>query len=252
MQQQMIHAGPKRRGIPGRRLAGLLLALLALARCAAASPPPDGSTTALPRSSATDSSATSTPPPSASSAAPTPQSLASLIHPLVPSWRPSSTTVVVTESVAGGAVRVVAVPVSSGAATALVEIRSAGGLMMNSDGSAVAVSLSTSPRTARIAVWNPASGASHWVTPADDLLATDPAWSADGRHIFFARSRVTPGGPPESLGIWRVLSDGTGEEQVMAPVRDVGLGITLRAVTPDGRGLVWGKTRTRGRLARRL
>jgi len=102
------------------------------------------------------------------------------------------------------------------------------------DGSAFAIALLTGPGSSRIAAWDPRTGASRWVTGDEPgVLQTTPVWSADGRSIYYTAFRSA-----EDLGIFRIGADGGGRVRIRAPE---GSGAQLQRLTPDGRGLVWGR-----------
>src|SRR6266566_3596362 len=94
-----------------------------------------------------------------------PGDLASLVHPLVASWRPSGPVLLIERSDAPGAT-LLAVPLDGGAATALVALPSPVqlGYDLRDDGSVLAVALAITTNTARIAIWDLASGTTRWLT----------------------------------------------------------------------------------------
>jgi WD40 repeat protein len=102
------------------------------------------------------------------------------------------------------------------------------------NGSAIAIALGRGLGTTRIATWDARTGATRWVTPDEPgVLHGSPIWSADGRSIFFSAIR-----PPDDLGIFRVSASGGTPSRIRAPE---GFGGRLEGLTPDGRGLVWGR-----------
>jgi hypothetical protein len=64
--------------------------------------------------------------------------------------------------------------------------------------------------------------------------------------VFFHRAKYRQGAGMEELGIWRIAVDGTGLQQIMARPAEPALGLVLSGITPDGRGLVWGRSGLEG------
>jgi hypothetical protein len=130
----------------------------------------------------------------------------------------------------------VAVPLDGSAPSGvqLLAFGQSAGWEVRPDGRAFAIALLTGVGTSRIATWDPLTGASRWVTPAEPgVLHRTPVWSADGRSIYYSALR-----PPEGLGIFRIAADGSGRVRIRAPEET---GAELQRLTPDGRGLVWAR-----------
>lgn len=163
------------------------------------------------------------------------------IRPMVATWRPSGPTALVARAGNAGSAILVAVPIRTGTAVELVELADAQSWSISRDGRALAIAVRSSDASARLASFDPLSGAARWLTPEDGRLVSDPVWAVDGSAIYFVRMRLMPGGSPLDLGIWRIAPDGSGEQRVTPPVADPGLGVTLRGITPDGAGLLWGR-----------
>ncbi len=195
---------------------------------------------------------TGSPSPAASPSPPsaaTPRSeLASLLRPLVSSWRPVAPFLLVERSDAPGTT-LVAVPIAGGAATPLVALPSPSqlGYDLRDDGSALAAALPTTANTSRVAIWELASGTLRWLTDEEPgVMRSTPVWSEDGLLIYYAaHTYVAQTNRLTDLGIFRVRSDGTGTTRVRAPEENGG---QLRGLTPDGRGLVWDRVRAGGSL----
>ena len=173
------------------------------------------------------------------------QDLASLLHPLVGSWRPSGPFLLVEHSDAPGAT-LLAVPLDGGTATPLVALpnRIQLGYALRDDGSVLAVALAISANTARIAIWDLASGSTRWLTEEESgVTQSTPVWSEDGSLLYYAAHTSAGQSGVVDLGIFRVRSDGTQKTRVRGPDEN---GAQLRGLTPDGRGLVWDRIRAGG------
>jgi hypothetical protein len=171
-------------------------------------------------------------------------------------WRPTGPLALVEERV-GDHVLLWAVPISAGpgsvpggANVQLAEITGmAQGWSVAPDGSVFVFALASrdgAGSETRLALWDAANGTLRWLTPLDDPGPVDgtnlsfPTFSADSREVFFVRARYAQGVGSSDLGIWRIGTDGTGLAQVRPPAAGM-LGTHLHGVTPDGRGLVWGR-----------
>ncbi len=226
----------------------LVIAVVALGPRAAVSgsPSPFAAASQL---AASPSSALSPPPASPSpaiAASPLPAQLASLLRPLVTSWRPTAPFLLIERS-DGPGLTLVAVPIAGGAATPLVALPGPSqlGYDFRDDGSALAVALLTTATTARIAIWDLGAGTTRWLTDDEPgVTHSTPVWSEDGSLIYYAaQTYVAQTKPFMDLGIFRVRSDGTAKTRVRAPEEN---GAQLRGLTPDGRGLVWDRVRAGG------
>lgn len=218
------------------KVAGLLLGAL-IAGCApSTSASPSPSDTAIPaRSSSPISTAVL-----AGSA-----DLASRLRPLVTSWSPQGTNLLV--SVRGNdgvSVVVHAVPLDEGAAaTPLVAISRTTGTAWRSDGGALAAGVETGANSSRIAAWDLKTGAVRWIT-ADEpgVRHESPVWSADGTSIYYAAHASTQTSYAD-LGFFRVELDGSGTTRIHGPDENGGM---LIGLTPDGERLVWVRIRAGG------
>ena len=180
--------------------------------------------------------------------------------PLTATWRPEGTVAIVEEHLLNGTLRVWAVAVAigpnvirgGGQNRPLVDVTAAasGGWAVRRDGSAFVFAVESydgGGNEVRLALWDAATGATRWLTAADGdrtqeaTVAEWPVWSADGSEVFFHRARFRQGAGTEDLGMWRIKPDGTGLALVMAPPANAPMGSVLHGVTPDGRGLVWGR-----------
>jgi WD40 repeat protein len=173
------------------------------------------------------------------------QDLASLLHPLVASWRASGPVLLVEHSDGPGAT-LLAVPLHGGTATPLVTLPNPIqlGYALRDDGSVLAVALAISTNTARIAIWDLASGSTRWLTEEESgVTLSTPVWSEDGSLLYYAAHTSAGQAGLVDLGIFRVRSDGTQKTRVRAPDEN---GAQLRGLTPDGRGLVWDRIRAGG------
>ena len=182
------------------------------------------------------------PPPTTTTS---PGDLASLVHPLVASWRPSGPLLLIERSDAPGAT-LLAVPLDGGAATPLVALPSPVqlGYDLRDDGSVLAVALAINANTARIAIWDLASGTTRWLTEEEPgVMQSTPVWSADGSLLCYAAHASAGEAGLVDLGIFRVRGDGTQKTRVRGPDQN---GAQLRGLTPDGRGLVWDRIRAGG------
>ncbi|MEP6693017.1 MAG: hypothetical protein ABJB39_00055 [Chloroflexota bacterium] len=191
---------------------------------------------------------TPTPSVASSSAAPTsPQrDLASLLRPLVASWRPAAPVLLVERSDNPGAT-LLAVPIAGGPATPLVALPSVVdlGYELRNDGSALAAALPITTNTSRIAIWEPASGTTRWLTAEEPgVMHITPIWSEDGSLIYYAASAFNAQiNRMMDLGIFSVRADGKLKTRVRAPEEN---GAQLRGITPDGHGLWWDRIRAGG------
>lgn len=94
-------------------------------------------------------------------------------------------------------------------------------------------------RSARIAVWDSATGRANWATPAESgVLHQFPVWSADGASLYYSAIR-----PPDSLGLFRVAANGGRPTRILAPE---GSGGNPERLTTDGGGLVWSRVQSGG------
>lgn len=218
---------------------------------APAPPSPAATATALP---------TPAPSPSATARPPRPTDatgrveLSARVRPLVSGgWRPGEPAVIVEERLesAFDALRVWAVPtVANRQGVLLVEVTGATGeWAMRRDGGAFVFAVASydgAGHETRLALWDARSGAARWLTPLataslpEGWAARSPVWSADGSEVFFHAVRYRQGAGGEDFGLWRIRADGSALAQVMRPVENA-LGLHLHGVTPDGRGLVWGR-----------
>jgi hypothetical protein len=216
--------------------AGLLICALAVA---CTSSPPASPLPSL------DIVASPTASPAVSVRPPTNDDLASLLHPLVTSWSPEGTTLLVSVRGADGlSATVQAVPLDGRATpTPLVTISRTTGSAWRADGSAFAVGVETAPDSARIAAWDPKTGAAWWIT-ADEpgVRHESPVWSADGRVVYYAAHASTPTSYRD-LGIFRIGLDGSGKTLVYGPDGNGGMPVGL---TPDGARLVWVRVQAGG------
>ncbi|HEY8807657.1 MAG TPA: hypothetical protein VIN70_08750 [Candidatus Limnocylindria bacterium] len=184
--------------------------------------------TATPTAAAT-ARATSTLPPT-----PTPiTELSQVFRPLANGWRPTGPTLMFSTNEGGPSATLVAVPFGpngrTGEPTRLVTFTGQG-WDLRSDGGALAVAVGTATGL-RIAVWDIASAAGRWITPADPSASVSaPVWSIDGRSIFFGSSQGNSLGAVERIG-----SDGQGRATI-ATLDRFG---QLEGIAPDGRGLIW-------------
>jgi hypothetical protein len=178
----------------------------------------------------------------AATASPT---LESLLLPLVASWRPSEPVLIV-ERPEGEDLTLIAVPAAGAPAKPLVRVHQQGfplGYALRDDGSMLAVAIPIVPGTSRIAALDFASGTRRWLTEEEpDVQQSTPVWSADGALLYYAAQSYLPAGITDH-GIFRIRSDGSEKTRVRAPEQN---GAALRGLTPDGRGLVWGRIREGG------
>ena len=187
-------------------------------------------------------SATTTPSATPSPALTSDSTAAAFFKTLTQGWKPTTTTIVVSELVPVGQtanVRLVAVPSDGGTATPLVSLEGQALVAIRSDGSAIAAVVGGG-----VAVWEP-SGRARWLVQPDlTTMITNPVWSPDGATLYFGRVKTSPGGAfGEDLGIFRVRADGSGLEKVVdaAPPGQLPPLISIpRAVTADN-VLVWGR-----------
>jgi hypothetical protein len=185
------------------------------------------------------------PSASASTATTLPRDLASLLHPLVASWRPSGPVLLVEHSDAPGAT-LLAVPLDGGTAIPLVAVPSPVqlGYDLRDDGSVLAVALAINANTARIAIWDLASGTTRWLTEEEPgVMQSTPVWAEDGSLLYYAAHTFAAQTGFVDLGIFRVRGDGAQKTRVRGPDQN---GAQLRGLTPDGRGLVWDRIRAGG------
>jgi hypothetical protein len=230
------------------------LAAMALLMTACSQPalPAATITSASPTPAAVATTATPTvvpsPPTVAASPSPTPTAaprLEELLRPLVASWRPSEPVLIV-ERPEGEDLTLIAVPVAGAPATPLVTIHQQGfplGHALRDDGGVLAVAIPIVPGTSRIAVLDFASGTRRWLTDEEPgVQQSTPVWSADGALLYYAAQSYGPAGITDH-GIFRIRSDGSEKTRVRAPEQN---GAALRELTPDGRGLVWGRIREGG------
>ena len=167
------------------------------------------------------------------------------MHPLVASWRPSGPLLLIERSDAPGAT-LLAVPLDGGAAIPLVALPSPVqlGYDLRDDGSVLAVALAINANTARIAIWDLASGTTRWLTEEEPgVMQSTPVWSADGSLLYYAAHASAGEAGLVDLGIFRVRGDGTQKTRVRGPDQN---GAQLRGLTPYGRGLVWDRIRAGG------
>lgn len=195
-------------------------------------------TTSVVSPSPTPSRASSATPSAAPTSDPT---AAAFFKTLTTGWRPTTTTLIVSEVVPIGQaaqIRLVAVPADGSAATPLVSLGGGPTLAIRADGSAVAAAVGGG-----VAVWHP-SGVARWIVPPDLSTAVNGlVWSPDGATLYFGRFKTPQGAFGQDLGLFRVRADGSGLEKVLGP-EPAGAGppttSVLRMVTADG-VLVWGR-----------
>src|SRR5439155_24201574 len=118
-----------------------------------------------------------------------PDDLTNVLRPLVASWRPSGTTALTLE---GDTLK--ATPVAGGTSVALatVSLSCCPGPIrqwsMRADGGAFVASVEVGYMTARLAIWEPSTGAVRWLTPAEPRVRhLVPVWSPEGTAIHFGR-----------------------------------------------------------------
>ncbi|HEV8535792.1 MAG TPA: hypothetical protein VGR87_08750 [Candidatus Limnocylindria bacterium] len=192
----------------------------------------------------TASSPTSSPtaPPTPSPSPTSDPSAAALFKTLTTSWRPTTTTLIVSEIVPVGQtanMMVVAVPADGGAPTALVTFEGGVLFAVRPDGGAIAAAVGGG-----IALWEP-SGVVRWLVPPDPAaLASSPVWAPDGSYLVFGRFKPPPlGGSTGDLGIFRIQADGSGLRRIVEPAPP-GQGpptvSVARRVTQENI-LVWGR-----------
>jgi hypothetical protein len=88
----------------------------------------------------------------------------------------------------------------------------------------------------RIAVYEPGSGTSRWLTdPAPALYW--PVWSTDGGTLFYAIQRQDLSGT-----VYRIDASGTNKREIATLERLGG----LSEMTPDGRAITWSRTQAGG------
>lgn len=196
-------------------------------------------------SSQTSPSPSPTPSATASPSA-TPSDPLLRIRPLVFSWRPTETTAVV-EKLTDSGTRLIAVPLSGGAATPLLELPGGTQWRLRLDGSAIAMTLAVgggnNPRT-RIAALNLQTGAVGWVTPDEPTVSQrSPWWSNDGTVVYY--SRATLDGLTDQ-GVYRVRVDGTNLTQLRPP--STSRAVDIVGLTLDGLSLVLSQARQGGSL----
>jgi len=164
------------------------------------------------------------------------------LHPLVaPGWRPGGPTVVLETGPGIAGTALVAVPVTTppSASTALASF-GFGSWQLRADASALAISVEIDSNTTRLATWDLRSGITRWVTADEPAVQVGgPVWSSDGAFIYYGAHAATPF---SDLGIFGVGADGR-QTRIHGP--DGNGGEPLR-LTPDGRGLVWARTRAGG------
>lgn len=198
---------------------------------------------------------TVSPSPTATPAPTRRTDVAGLIHPAAPTRVIAGTNLVVPRSdgVDGTTLMLVPVtttPVSSpstgaspqtGAPVTLVSFGRSGGWQLRADGRVLAISLDTSPDSARIATWDLRTGAIAWVTPDEaGVRHATPVWSSDPAFLYYASSRGTT-----DLGIFRIRADGTSRSLVRPPDSKAA-GVLLNGLTPDGTGLDFSYVRAGG------
>ena len=132
------------------------------------------------------------------------------ITPLVPSWRPNGTTVMVREGSTVSALSLV-----DGKTVPLVTFgRGVASATWRSDGAMLAVAVNTEWGTSRLALWDAQSGQSRWLTPeAPRVVRFHPVWSPDGASVFFGEYLYEPFGQP---ALWRVIPTTGQLERVFA------------------------------------
>jgi len=168
------------------------------------------------------------------------------IRPLVFAWRPTETTAIA-EKLTDSGTRLIAVPLSGGTVTPLVDLPAGTVWHLRLDGSAIAMTVqvgtTTLPRT-RIAALNFQTGALGWVTP-DETSAQQrsPRWSNDGTVVYYTR---TSSDGLSDLGVYRVRVDGSNLTQLRAATDD--RAVDVMGLTPDGVGLVLSKSQEGGSL----
>lgn len=226
--------------------------------------PPFGTATATaaPPSAVASPTATVTAAPQTRTPRPTDAAgrvaLSARVAPLTAVWRPEGPVAIVEEHLLGGTLRIWAVAIAigpnvirgGGQNRQLVDVTGVNGWAVRADGSAFAFAVASydgAGNEARLAVWEAATGTTRWLTAPDgeqtqgDTAAEWPVWSADGSEVFFHRIRYRQGAANEDLGMWRIKVDGTGLALLMAPPANAPMGVMIHGVTPDGRGLVWGR-----------
>jgi hypothetical protein len=88
----------------------------------------------------------------------------------------------------------------------------------------------------RIAVYEPSSGTSQWLTdPAPSLYW--PVWSTDGETLFYAVQHQDLSGT-----VYRIDANGTNQREIATLDRLGG----ISEMTPDGRGITWSRTQAGG------
>lgn len=185
--------------------------------------------------------------------------LSARVVPLTATWRPEGSVAIVEEHLLDRTLRIWAIPVAFGPNAVrggaqnrpLVDVTAAAtGWAVRRDGTAFVFTVAShdgAGNEVRLALWDAGAGVTRWLTAAEGdqtqmgTAAEFPAWSADGSEVFFRRVRYRQGAGTEELGLWRIKADGTGLALVMAPPANAPMGLMLHRVTPDGRGLVWGR-----------
>ncbi len=160
-----------------------------------------------------------------------------------PAWSPDGRRIAFcTEEIAN--------PYSRLGGSTLWIIEVSGGVPQEVKGTGDAVQPSWSPSGARIAYWSntagqrdiytvPATGGARVAVTDDAPLDWDPAWSADGRHVYFASDR---GG---SMNLWRVAIDdrsGSPEGAAQPVTTGVQASSEMPAFSGDGARLAFRST----------
>jgi hypothetical protein len=170
-------------------------------------------------------------------------SVAQYLKPLVSSWRPTDTTLIVARVTQPPLNRpmeftLVAVPAAGGSATPLIGLPAEPkNWDMRRDGSALVVSVDVGQDRSRLATWDLRTGLLRWIT-ADEASTRQgrPRWSPDGTHVYFGRYT------DRDLGLFRVGSDGSGLQRIRAPLPpgQPPLNSIPQLVTEQG-VLLWGR-----------
>jgi hypothetical protein len=158
-------------------------------------------------------------------------------------WRPTTTTLVVSEVKYTGPgpsdLTIVAVPADGSAATRLVTIRENALPAIRADGGALAAVVGNG-----IALWEP-NGVVRWIVPPDATIGSgNPVWANDGSYVYFGRFRKsTAGDVGEDLGVFRVRPDGSGLAKVAGgqPPGQMPPSISVPRIVTKQNILVWAR-----------
>jgi hypothetical protein len=226
----------------------VLASLLVAAACSdppraqpSQSGPPSPAVAAASPSASPSPTATATPTASSAPAVAR-DNLDARFHPLVaPGWRPTGPTVVLEAGPGIAGTALVAVPVTTppSSTTALASF-GFGSWQLRADATALAISIEVDSNTTRLATWDLRAGTTRWVTADEPAVQVGgPVWSSDGAFIYYGAHAATPF---TDLGIFGVGADGR-QTRIHGPDGNGGEPMRL---TPDGRGLVWARTRAGG------